>query len=255
MLTMKNELVATRSALSEAQLAEYADDGLTVARLFLPRSAVEDLDTGWKILKDQIVQGTVPRANRFVNTTLPEPLGSIYRHPAIVEAIHAILGTTDVALYMHRMLLKDEEWSGSVAIHQDMPYFHGGLPKVSVFVPLTPTMARGGNGGLIFLKGSHRYGNLQRGTIRRDCFPNMEEMAPDLEVGDVVFMDFLTWHYSEDAVVPGERPLMQIVYQPATDGSYGSLQLGVPSPTLVSGSWLTKHFTAWNESTIPDVVV
>ena len=34
----------------------------------------------------------------------------------------------------------------------------------------------------------------------------MEELAPDLEVGDVVLMDFLTWHYSEDAVVPETGP-------------------------------------------------
>ena len=118
--------------------------------------------------------------------------------------------------------------------------------------PITPTAAKNGNGGLIFLKGSHKYGNLQRGTIRREMFPAMEELAPDLEVGDIVLMDFLTWHYSGEAVVPGDRPLMQIAYQPSSDGSYVGPKAGVPKPTLVSGRWMTEHFAAWGESTIPD---
>ena len=120
-------------------------------------------------------------------------------------------------------------------------------------MPLTRTVARNGNGGLIFLKGSHKYGNLQRGTIRREMFPAMEELAPDLEVGDIVLVDFLTWHYSEDAVIPGDRPLIQIVYQPSSDGSYVGPRFGVPKPTLVSGRWMTEHFAVWGESTIPDV--
>ena len=120
-------------------------------------------------------------------------------------------------------------------------------------MPLTPTAARNGNGGLIFLKGSHKYGNLQRGSIRREKFAAMEELAPDLEVGDVVLMDFLTWHHSEEAVVPGDRPLMQIAYRPSSDGSYAGPTIGVPKPTLVSGRWLTGHFAVWGESTIPDV--
>jgi hypothetical protein len=81
---------------------------------------------------------------------------------------------------MNRILHKDSTWSGAVAIHQDMPYFSGGLAKVSVFMPLTPTHARHGNGGLIFVKGSDKYGDLRRGTIRREVFTPMEDSAPDL---------------------------------------------------------------------------
>ncbi len=86
----------------------------------------------------------------------------------------------------------------------------------------------------------------------RERFPPLEDLAPDLKVGDVVLMDFLTWHYSEDAVHPNDRPLLQITYQPASDGSYGSGKVGVSRPTLVSGKWMTEHFAACFESTIPD---
>jgi len=238
--------------VSDRVLDQYATDGVSVIRGFFEPAFVESLDCGWQTLKRQIAEGTQARNARFVPGSLPEPLDSVYRHPNLVKTVQRILGTEDVALYMNRVLLKDREWNGAVAIHQDMPYFSGGLNKVSVFVPLTPTAARNGNGGLIFLKGSHKYGNLQRGTIRREVFPAMDELAPDLDVGDIVLMDFLTWHYSEDAVIPGDRPLMQLAYQPSSDGSYIGPTAGVPKPTLVSGRWLTEHFAVWGESTTPD---
>jgi ectoine hydroxylase-related dioxygenase (phytanoyl-CoA dioxygenase family) len=230
---------------------EYRDDGVTVVRQIFPRRVVDDLKTGWETLKQLIVDGAIVRNARFVSGVLPEPLSTLYRQQSLVRAAQTLLGAGDVALYMNRILLKDSTWSGAVAIHQDMPYFSGGLEKVSVFVPLTPTQARHGNGGLIFVKGSHKYGTLRRGTIRRELFAPMEDSAPDLEIGDAVLMDFLTWHYSEQAPAPDDRPMMQIVYQPASDGSYSSAEMGVAQPTLVSGKWLTSHFAAF-ESTTPD---
>jgi hypothetical protein len=231
---------------------EYKEDGFTVVRHFFPPPVVDDLKIGWHNLKQAVVDGAIVRNARFIFGILPEPLASLYRQPSLVHAAQTLLGTQDVALYMNRLLLKDATWNGAVAIHQDMPYFSGGVAKVSVFVPLTPTQARDGNGGLIFVKGSHKYGNLRRGTIRRESFAPMEDSAPDLEIGDTVLMDFLTWHYSELAPLPDDRPMMQIVYQPASDGSYASAELGVAQPTLVSGKWLTSHFAAFGDSTIPD---
>ena len=239
-------------SISDAAFEQYAADGVSVVRQIFPPALIENLDRGWQTLKRQIADGVQERNARFVPGSLPEPLDSVYRNEKLVKAVQRILGTENVALYMNRILLKDHEWNGAVAIHQDMPYFSGGLNKVSVFVPLTRTLARKGNGGLIFLRGSHKYGNLQRGTIRREKFPPMDELAPDLDVGDIVLMDFLTWHYSEDAVVPGDRPLMQITYQSSSDGSYVGPSAGVPQPTLVSGRWMTEHFAVWGESTTPD---
>ena len=57
--------------------------------------------------------------------TLPEPLDSLYKDENLVKAVQRILGTEHVALYMNRLLLKDREWNGAVAIHQDMPLFFG----------------------------------------------------------------------------------------------------------------------------------
>jgi hypothetical protein len=45
---------------------------------------------------------------------------------------------------------------------------------------------------------------------------------------------------------------MQIVYQPANDGSFGGSKLGVTDPILVHGDWKTRHFTEWNRGVIAD---
>lgn len=234
-------------------LESYREDGVFLWRQALQPAVVDKIGVGVEKLFRSIADGGIARKDRFVTGNLPGEIRALYSQPAFIEMAGHLLQTDDVALYMNRILLKDRNWHADVAIHQDMPYFSGGQDKVSIFVPLTPTKARNGNGGLIFVKGSHLYGCLQRGTVCREKFAPMKELAPDLEVGDVIVMDFLTWHYSENATQPDERPLLQIAYQPATDGSYGGTSLGVPMPTLVKGSWRTKHFARWGDSVRPDV--
>jgi hypothetical protein len=231
--------------------AAYAEDGVLVLPAFFNSADTAGLKQAWRDVKAGMAAEGLERNARFVIGVLPGVLGRLYRHPQLVELATSILGR-DVALYMNRILVKDEHWGGPVAIHQDMPYFHGGQQKLSIFVPLSPTQADGGNGGLKFVAGSHKYGSLERGTVDRSCFRFMPDIAPSLETGDIVMMDFLTWHYSETPVVQDERPLMQIVYQPSSDGSFGGTKIGVPEPTLVHGDWQTSHFTEWSRGVTPD---
>jgi len=193
-------------------------------------------------VRDGLQRGALTRDGRFVKGKLPETLELIHRSLLIRTWVSMLLGP-HVALYFSRLLLKDSEFSGAVELHQDMPYFTGG-PKISAFVPLAPMRAN--DGGLCFVKGSHKYGMLERGVIQLDKFPPMEHLRPDLEPGDVIFMDFLTWHYSGPCY--SERPLMQITFQPATDGSYFDL----PGPTLVSGEWQTSYFVEKGKCVKPD---
>ena len=186
--------------------------------------------------------GHLQRRGRFVTGQLPGYLATLHDNYDLLNAVDCLLGVPDVALYHSRLLLKDAAFSGAVEIHQDMPYFNGGR-KISAFVPLAPM--RASDGGLCFVKGSHKYGMMERGVIQLDKFPPMEHLCPDLEPGDVVFMDFLTWHYSGPC--SSERPLMQITFQPAKDGSYD-----LPEPTLVSGQWQTSYFVKKGECVKPD---
>jgi hypothetical protein len=234
------------------RLEQYEADGFSVLRSVFDSAYVATLRESWRSLASSIEHQGLKRQARFIFGVLPSPIGDIYKHPALVSLANLVLDDDDVALYMNRLLVKDHEWTGAVAIHQDMPYFNGGQRKVSIFVPLEPTQADGGNGGLKFVVGSHRYGNLERGTIDRSYFEAMSDEGPSLEVGDIVVMNFLTWHYSGVAVTEDERPILQIAYQPSDDGSFAGEAFGVNEPTLVTGSWRTRHFVQCRKGVIPD---
>jgi hypothetical protein len=231
-------------------VATYAEQGFLVLREVFTRPEMKSYVQGWLRLKVGLQSNSLPlkRRDRFVLGILPDPLGSIYRHPRLVEVANRILGP-DVALYYNRLLVKDEVWSGSVEMHQDMPYFHGSTGKLSVFVPLEPFNQT--TGGLMIVTGSHKFGNLgMRGTILPDRFPALPVAAPSLEPGDVLLMTFLTWHTSDAPTVARDRPVLQIIYQPADDGSY--FNDGLDGPTLVSGQWRTSHFVRFGDGIAPD---
>ena len=121
--------------------AEYSEKGVIHVRSFFDPADTESLRCMWKTLSAHLEQKQgLERESRFVFGVLPPPIGDIYRHPQVVELATSLLGP-DVALYMNRLLLKDKSWNAAVEIHQDMPYFNGGLEKLSVFVPLQPIQA------------------------------------------------------------------------------------------------------------------
>lgn len=229
----------------------FERDGVLFIPGFFNPDEAHRMQAGWLDVVRGAQQAQLKRADRFIFGVLPGMVGDIYRHPKLVDAARAYCGD-DVALYMNRILLKDAGWCGPVAMHQDLPYFNGGARKLAVFIPLKPTQADGGNGGLKFVVGSHRYGNLERGVIDRRHFDAMSDLAPNLSVGDIVLMDFCTWHWSEAAVMTDERPLLQLAYQAADDGSFAGTAFGVATPTLVAGAWRTRHFAALHHGIAPD---
>jgi ectoine hydroxylase-related dioxygenase (phytanoyl-CoA dioxygenase family) len=235
---------------------QYQQDGVVILRNFFSSITVTQIEKAWKKIKKDIAKNdpsSLQRVDRFIFGSLNDFTKNLYTHPKIINLIKNLLNDSNIALYMNRLLLKDKNWNGDVPLHQDMPYFNGGHNKVSIFIPLQPVQAENGNGGLKFILHSHRYGNLQRGTIEKNSFAPMPELAPDLAVGDLILMNFFTWHYSEKAIQPDERPLLEIVYQPSSDGSYGGIKYGVAEPTLICGEWQTTYFAELYKGIIQDV--
>lgn len=238
--------------ISADDLKRYEEDGLLVLRGFFDRRETEQFVNGWRDLKIELTSGStrLRREARFVFGVLPDPIGGIYRHGRVVEVGRRIIGP-DIALYMNRLLVKDETWSGAVEPHQDMPYFHGSQEKLSVLVPLQSFNEA--TGGMKFIPGSHKFGNLGvRGTILLEEFGDLRTVSPALEPGDALLMNFLTWHYSLPSTTRSDRPVLQIVYQPSTDGSY--YKDGLAGPTLVAGEWRTSHFVCYGRGMLPDGV-
>lgn len=226
------------------ELRKFRDEGVLLVRSLFTQEIAAQLERSASSVKSCLEVGVLSRDSRFVVGPLPDVLDRMCYWAELKNSAVVLLNTPRIALYFSRLLLKDAAFSRAVELHQDMPYFSGGQRKVSAFVPLAPM--RADDGGLCFVKGSHKYGMLERGVIQLDKFPPMEHLRPDVEPGDVIFMDFLTWHYSGPC--SSERPLMQITFQPATDGSY----CGLPGPTLVSGEWQTEYFVKKGECVKPD---
>jgi hypothetical protein len=174
--------------------------------------------------------GDTVRDSRFYLGTWPKAIEDIEHWPALVSLVRPIIGD-DIAFYYRRFLIKDSRFKQSVAAHQDFPYWHGNVEKVHLFVPVSPNTAR--NGCLRFYAGSHSYGLVGQGDIDASQFRGITEMYDDLYPGDVVIMDHRTWHYSTPAETDEPRYLLQLVYQPSSDGSY------MQKPELISGNWLT----------------
>src|SRR5260370_21576229 len=232
-------------------LQRYHSEGFLVIRNLFTNSETELFDQAWKNLKEQLQSNTstLRREARFVIGTLPDPIGSIYKHRCLVETVSQVIGE-DLALYYNRLWVKDDVWTGAVQAHQDMPYFHGSTNKLSVFV--ARRRFDEAIGGLQILVGSHKFGNLGiRGNVELERFSDLPVAVPALQPGDILLMDFLTWHYSGKPTIGSERPVMQIVYQSSLDGSY--FKDGLEGPTLVSGQWKTQHFYRYGDGVTPDV--
>jgi hypothetical protein len=171
------------------------------------------------------------RDARFFKGAWPPALADVERWPTI--ALVTDLIGEDVALYHRRFLIKDPIFSGSITPHQEMPYFHGGLHKLNVFLAVSPNTAA--NGHLRYYAGSHKYGLIGQGDIQPERFPGVRDVGEDLYPGDLVLMDHCTWHHSADSTSPGPRYLLQLIFQPADDGSsFGE------EAVLVSGQWRTE---------------
>lgn len=194
------------SFLWDEELDQFERDGFLVARSALQHKAAE-LNFEWKKFRMKIDD----RKGRFVYTDLPPVLRDVPLLKCLQNAAADILGTTEYTVTMNRLLLKDREFTGPVTTHQDYHYFID-QQMLAVFAPLAAVGAH--DGPLTFIRGSHKHALLPRGTIVKEKFPTMELVTPTLDVGDIVFMDLLTWHESQHSLTANDRPILQICFLP-----------------------------------------
>jgi hypothetical protein len=180
------------------------------------------------------------RDNFYIHGKLPGPVGEVYRHPNVVKIVNRLFGK-DVALYINRLNVKDTAFHDPIHLHQDIPYFNGGEKKMNVFLALQHINLN--NGAMVYVPKSQELGILDRDTIDISKHPELDVVVPSLQPGDLVFAHINLWHSSVPNTQQTDRVLLQMIYQPSTDGSY--YPLSVPEPTLVSGEWKTRTFTPW----------
>lgn len=197
---------------------DFDRDGVVVVRGAVPLGDLAAWQASWTAFSGE------PRTPGYnpvaVDGPFPEPLASMYKHPALLDLVEQVFGP-DIALYNHRFVVKDKDSRGPVFWHQDTGYHVGWPTKLSCFVALTPIDIT--NGCLKFMRRSHKFGYLgDAGEIASDKLKLLMDVGswyPYMEAGDVVLMHSACWHGSVEHKAEFDRVLADIIYQPANDPS------------------------------------
>jgi hypothetical protein len=201
-------------------LDAFRQTGVQVVKGFFEPEMRERFAALGRRIGEEVRSGQVTRQAQFLGGLDVKAAAQVSDSAALQAAAREVLGP-DVCWVVSRVLMKDKAFNGSIEVHQDWPYFGGDTRKLNAFVPLT--RCRRENGMIVFYEGSHAMGPVERGAIDIDRFPEFEPNCPELEVGDVLFADFLTWHSSVPAVEDEDRILLQVVLQPGSDRSSNNL--------------------------------
>ena len=195
---------------------ELKTKGVQVIRNFFPEPMVRELQSRAREIIALRAAGKLTTNNQDSKGLPLSWFRPLMRDELLLSAVTSAIGP-NVCTAGQRILAKDKHFKYAVHVHQDWPYAPGGTNKLTTFIPLTRMNAD--NGGIVFLEESHQYGPVTRGAIDLAQFPPMKALCPNVEVGDIILCDFLTWHYSEDSANGEERILLQFNYQPADDAS------------------------------------
>jgi hypothetical protein len=208
-----------RTAFDKAALRR---DGVQVIKNFFE----PEMKARFKALGERVVagleSGELTRSQQFAMgvdlNTDARPSDS-----AALTAVAEELFGKDIGQFYMRLVMKDAKFRTAIEAHQDWPYFGGNTNKLNVFIPITHCGAD--NGMVKYYVGSHTMGPVERGDVDIVRYPQFEGIIPELEVGDVLLADFLTWHSSHESESGAPRIMIQIVLQPLSDPST-SFQFG-----------------------------
>ena len=197
-------------------MAAYRRNGVQIIKSFFEPELTERFKAlGAKIGKDA-QSGRVERSVQFAVGVDLDAEARLSESAKLHAVAAEVLGEQIGQAYT-RVLMKDKTFKSEIGAHQDWPYFGGDTRKLNVFIPLTPCGPH--NGMIKFHIGSHALGPVERGDIDVARYPDLTPVVPNLEVGDVLFADILTWHSSIESLTDDDRILIQLALQPLSDPS------------------------------------
>jgi ectoine hydroxylase-related dioxygenase (phytanoyl-CoA dioxygenase family) len=176
--------------LTDDQLETYRQDGFVVVDEFLSQEQVELLS---KISRadHQLAQEASSRADGeggsvkiTVRNDLPEDdiYGAIVRGESLVNAMELLL-EDEVYHYHHKMVLKEPLEGGAWAWHQDYGYWYNyccPFPQLASCLVAVDRATRE-NGCLQVIRGSHRMGRVDHGTVGDQTGADPERVQVALE--------------------------------------------------------------------------
>ena len=211
----------------------YRETGFFVVRRLIPEDQIREWQLEWdRFYMEKLAdKRNVDRFNPVnVNEQLSPKLAEIHKCSQLLDVMQLIY--PDLALFMQRFVIKDQNSRDPVFIHQDFCYDYGWPEKTTVFIPLS--VSNKDNGGISFYPGTHHFGYLgDAGEINSEIISaDWPLVCPSLEPGDIAMIHTCTWHCSPPHVRGPDRIVTQATFQPASDPS---------SVALLRGKWQTKY--------------
>jgi len=214
----------------------FQESGVFVIKKAIPIKVMMSIQKEWISFYTNLIKNdkgrTIDKSNSVnFKDELPESLKYFWKNKHIKKLSKLIIGK-DVALYHHRIIMKDRKSNNKVFLHQDYSYHLGFHEKANLFIPLFDCGIS--DGALTFHLGSHQYGYLgDAGEIDTKKLNKWNKITPELKLGDVIVMNSLTWHESGENNSENDRVLFDIIIQPSYDPS------GVD---LINGKWKTDFW-------------
>jgi non-heme Fe2+,alpha-ketoglutarate-dependent halogenase len=148
--------------LSPAQVESYARDGFLSPVTALTREQAAQYRQKLEVFEEAVggpltADGTDARYRSRTHILLAW-VHALTRHPAILDAVEALIGP-NILVYTSTWFIKEPESPAIAAWHQDATYF-GLRPYEHVTAWLALTDATAENGCMEFLPGSHHKGQL-----------------------------------------------------------------------------------------------
>jgi len=218
----------------------YKKSGIFILRNFINKKTIKELQETWTTFNTDLNKngGRIIDEANHVNfkDVLPPKMLNFWQSRCI-KNISKIIYKNNVALYHHRIVIKDKNSLHKVFLHQDYCYHVGFPDKSNLFIPLFNYGAK--HGTLSFYPGTHQYGFLgDAGQIDPTKFHAWEKITPNIKAGDVVIMNSCLWHESSENKSDIDRVIFDIIIQPSSDPS---------GAKLICGEWETDFWIGRKE--------
>jgi ectoine hydroxylase-related dioxygenase (phytanoyl-CoA dioxygenase family) len=211
--------------LTDAEFAEYEEQGFVIIPNFLPQEEVDSINSEYERL---IAADKAEPASMLRLGLRSEFMQSMVAHPRILALVERIV-FPGIAIYSAKMVSKVPKGPKVDCVchwHQDDAYYvrHSqSQRRMSIWLGLHDSDVT--NAGVWFLPGSHKRGlrehaNLDHGQCRKSIEPSPDEIrdavCPTIRAGSIVLFSALMWHHSTSNTSDRLRRAFIVSYQEAS---------------------------------------
>ena len=246
--------------LNPKQIEEYHENGfLVVKNIFsekecseIKKELIKEIKKGKEDLKnsssevnEKVNFDKLADIPRLINNGFLQDIAhrnskfmKLAKDKRLINRIGQLFGNEIQSFRLYRSLsaFKNSEIISRSKMHQDMPYWRGGVNKLSIWISLNKATKK--NGCLLFYPGSHK--KFEKHAINkkirsqdaiymdRKRLDESNKIITEVDTGDIIFFHSCVVHGSEENVQKEERYALTYTYQPASDISHhreGSAEL------------------------------